>query len=398
MALITPNQFDLSKEGLPLVDFDAGRFVEQGLGDAALVLMPSNEFEQAERQRRVLRLADDLLLLNKKTRDGGSLETSDEIREISEQLLERESERAGYDVCEDNKFVLVRVDGSDSFADLGRAVEARVFSDKFHRTPQDVNDDYGPYDDASTMLICIDAELKQPAGSIRIVHNSPIGLPDVNVLGFRISQDPSENISGYDRHTGEKIPVNPWHDELDEKYALTRDLSEREIIQQLLFDGGAHDDAERPEDIDVDSILDRTLNVATLSVLRQYARGESIPGPGTLLYNGVVREAKNKGAENLIAIQDVEPFRLLQSFGSPFDELGLEHRKYGGPDPTVPSFCDIRKALPQMEERVPGLAEFITQRNAYKGLGFYLFGFQNSGYWTTPDSHQDLENPIVTPL
>jgi len=354
---------------------------------------------EIERQDHVLKLAEDLDLLNRRTRDGGSLDGKfEEIRNLSDALLTRESLAAGYDVTEGNDFVLLSVDGSDPMADIGFAVEARVFADKFSRTTEEVYEDYGPYNESSKVIICIDARRRQPAGAMRIVYNSPIGMPDINVLGFNDSTN-----NGSDSE-----PLNPWLEEIAKKYRGENDeqLSERQVLQHLMFDSGVRDtdvtpegqavptQATKPEDVDVAGILDRTINVATLSVLRQYGRGESVPGPSTALYNGVVRTARALGAEYLVAIQDQKPFELLQAFGRPFDEMGLEPRPYGGPDPTVPGFSSLREGLDRMDREAPGLAEFITQGNSYDSHPYYMFAYMPKGYWAGKDAgHQTPPKP-----
>jgi len=386
--LFTPEVFEeIVRESLPpeslIPDQEAILLGRPVVVDEVEVATP-----EAMRQAHVLKLVEDLESLNKRSRNGGSFEASQEVHDLADKIIAQETARVGYDIAEGNDFLLIAVDGGDHLADIGRAVEARVFADKFERSPKDVNDDYGPYDSASTFLMCIDPKRRLPAGAVRIIHPGPLGLADSNVLSFMNAET---NVLKRDDNGNPTETINPWIDELHSRYAQDgRVPTEYETMQQMMFDGNVRDGATRPEEVDVASILGRTINVASLSVPRQYSRGESVPGPSVALYNCVVRTAKKTGAEFLLAIQDEKPFELLQlPFGRPFDELDLPHIPYGGEDPTVPGFCDLRTALDRMEKEAPGLAEFITQKDHYQGHPYYMFDYTPTGSWANKRPAED---------
>lgn len=369
---------------------------------------PSGEMFPPLDRQTVLDLADDLSELNDKD---GDYEASERVRELVGEILETESIRAGFDVTEGSKYVIVTRRGNGREASLGRAIEARVFADRFERTTEEVESDYDPYDEASDFLICIDAKRKLPVGAIRITTNGPLGMPDFNVLAIADEVDNYERepvAEGLDPYNplhrgatklddeGNPIIINPWFDELRERYKYTgEDLSEVELLQRAMFAARFNDRARSASTVNVNSILDRTLNVATMSVLTKYSRGQSIPGPATALYNGVLRIAKQRGAVFLAAIQDETPFHLLNAFGSPFKELGLSHRSFGGPFNTIPSFCDLRTALLRME-RDPDMGEsarFLIEKDISEAgdpleeEGYAIFPFEANGWWAGRDEY-----------
>ncbi len=380
---------------------------------------PSGELLPPLDRLEVLDLADDLAGLNSKNTER---ESSEAIKQLCSEILHTESEHRGYDVTKGNEYVIVSRRGNGREASLGRAIEARVFADRFERSPEEVMDDYGPYDEASDFIICIDPKTSLPVGAIRITTNGPLGMPDFNVLATANKEDnyQLEPIPGADERfdpetydasvdpyhpssrgaiilnkDGSPKLINPWFDEIQDKYVMRgEDVTERELLQRVMFGAGFRDRARSATNVDIDSILDRTLNVATMSVLAQYSRGQSIPGPSTAMYNGVLRKAKSEGAVFLAAIQDEVPYYLLNAFGAPFKELGLSHLPFGGPFDTIPSFCDLRTALLRME-RDPDMGEsarfLIEQELSEQGVpeqgGYYIFPFEANGWWADKDEY-----------
>ncbi len=70
----------------------------------------------------------------------------DRIKGLVEDLIPDEAIRAG------RRFGVHVIDGQDSHSDIARSIEAEVFNEFFDNDFQKMKAEYGPYDDASTLL------------------------------------------------------------------------------------------------------------------------------------------------------------------------------------------------------------------------------------------------------
>ena len=90
-------------------------------------------------------------------------------RELAEELVARRGEP-------DTPFGLYAVWSEDPAADLGRAVERDVFFEAFGNTPDLLAQEYDVYEPASLFLIAVDHNRLLPAGVLRLITATPIGL------------------------------------------------------------------------------------------------------------------------------------------------------------------------------------------------------------------------------
>lgn len=96
------------------------------------------------------------------------------VHDLTKRLLERQP------LPLDDKYVCFEIDGQDPLSHIGRYVERVRFEKVFGNTASDMAHEYGPYEHASTFFISIDREGEMPAGALRVIHDSPIGLKTIN--------------------------------------------------------------------------------------------------------------------------------------------------------------------------------------------------------------------------
>lgn len=77
------------------------------------------------------------------------------------------------------RFVCFEIDGTDPFANIGRQLEREVFFASWGNDADAMKAEYGPYDAASLFFLAIDTQEKTPAGVLRMIRNSPMGLKTI---------------------------------------------------------------------------------------------------------------------------------------------------------------------------------------------------------------------------
>jgi hypothetical protein len=83
----------------------------------------------------------------------------------------------------DSRFGCYVFDGNNPFSNLGRYIESTVFYGEFKNTPELMDEQYGPYEDVSSIFVVLDHENTQPVGALRIIeHADGIGLKSLNDL------------------------------------------------------------------------------------------------------------------------------------------------------------------------------------------------------------------------
>jgi hypothetical protein len=181
--------------------------------------------------------------------------------------------------------------GDEPGAKLGRHLEGAVFLEAFGNTKELLDEEYGPYEQKSVFICVVDHLRWLPAGVMRVLLPSPVGLKSLNDI---------EPVWGESAET------------LVERTGLKLDMG-------------------------------RTWDVATLAVAPDY-RGRAARGlVGMGLYQTVVLAARACGVDWLAAILDMPVFRLLQwTLRMPFAGYeGVAPLPYLGSAASIPVWCDL---------------------------------------------------------
>ncbi len=180
---------------------------------------------------------------------------------------------------------------SDPASELARHVERIVFLETFGNTPELLDKEYAPYEEASIFLCVVDHLRHLPAGTMRVL------LP--SELGFKTLDD--------------TLPV--WGETIGAMAARTG--------------------------IDID--LARTWDIATLAVAPEY-RGKATMGLVSMgLYQALALATPRCGIEWLLAILDVPVFRMIRwKLRMPMAGFkGVTVRPYLGSPASMPVWCSV---------------------------------------------------------
>ena len=74
------------------------------------------------------------------------------------------------------RFACFTLEGTDPFANIARQVERAVFEDSWGNDATLMKKEWGPYDEHSLFFMVVDTQEKVPAGVLRMIRNSPLGL------------------------------------------------------------------------------------------------------------------------------------------------------------------------------------------------------------------------------
>lgn len=96
------------------------------------------------------------------------------LHDLTKRLLERQPSPMA------DKYICFEVDGQDPLSNIGRHIERVRFEKAFGNTADDMAREYGLYEHASTFFISVDRENEAPAGVLRVVRNSGVGLKTIN--------------------------------------------------------------------------------------------------------------------------------------------------------------------------------------------------------------------------
>jgi hypothetical protein len=184
-------------------------------------------------------------------------------------------------------------------AELARTVERRVFAEWFGNSPELLDAEYGPYEDATLFLVVLDHRRGLPAGMIRLVLPSPAGLKSL-----------------HDLEAG-------WGVAVSDAFARTRIAPDPEAV----------------------------LDVVTVAVDAEY-RGRAADGTISLaLYQAVVQTARARRLRWLVTILDLVVLDLINGLTSaPFRPYrGVEPRCYLDSPASLPVYCDLAEYLERLE-------------------------------------------------
>jgi hypothetical protein len=183
-------------------------------------------------------------------------------------------------------------------SELARTVERRVFDEWFGNSPELLDAEYGPYEDATLFLCVLDHRRGLPAGMIRLILPSPAGFKSLHDLeaGWDVRAPDACARTGIDPHP------------------------------------------------------DEVLDVVTVAVDREY-RGDAANGMISLaLYQGVVQTARARGLRWLVTILDLAVLDLINGLTTaPFLRYrGVEPRSYLDSPASLPVYCDFEEYLPRL--------------------------------------------------
>jgi hypothetical protein len=181
--------------------------------------------------------------------------------DLAEQLL------ALHPPTSSRRFVCYPLPGGGRFADLGRTVELDVFGAVFGNDRAEMEQEYGPYEAASRFFVVMDQRRRRPAGVLRVIENSAVGLKTLRDIA------------------GE--PLRIPQAEVQARHAVAD--------------------------------LDRCWDVGTLAVRPEYrrsaTRGRTV---SLLLYRALYVHALREGVEHFVTAMDRHAHRSLLALGVPF--------------------------------------------------------------------------------
>jgi hypothetical protein len=168
------------------------------------------------------------------------------------------------------------IENSGRFSNLGRFVESNVFLKTFGNTPELMEQEYGPYENASKFFVVIDQESKIPVGVMRVIENSEAGLKSLNDL--------------------KNTPLK---------------LSEDEVLKRY--------------DINPDKCVD----VATLAILPEYRAKVRNILPSLLLYRTLYTEClDNPKFDHVVTVIDEKAEKNLNRLSFPFKPIDERYFSY----------------------------------------------------------------------
>lgn len=234
----------------------------------------------------------------------------------------------------DSPFALLTISGESPYANVARSLECQVFDHYFNNDPNEMKEEYAPYEDSSSFFLLVDRENTKAAGVMRIIHPGEAGSKSVNDL-------PTDKCVSSDGMTATQ-------------------LSADELAQDLQFDPAI------------------TLDVATIVAHPEYgAKARQDEVVLSSLMRAVYKYSQINGYDHLVAIIDKVPREKLEAVGlpirtsdkvaSPFEYLGAKGN----------SFIEID--IPAVEGSV---------RAVNDGLYDYVFGDQQLGGSTVLSFHE----------
>lgn len=183
--------------------------------------------------------------------------------------------------------------------DVARTVERIVFERSFGNDAAQMQEIYGPYEDASTFFLSIDTATQRPVGALRAIRHSSAGLMTLNTL-------PAE---------------------------ATRVTAEQ-IIEQ--YGMGSQE---------------TTWDIGTVAVLPEYRRDGQ--GVSVQLYRAMYLAAMQEGIEHLTSIIDERPLETMTKYlGIPFEQIkGTQPFSYEGSAKSVAVHGYVPEFYPKMRRQ-----------------------------------------------
>jgi hypothetical protein len=186
--------------------------------------------------------------------------TQDEAKVLCGEFLSRREQKP------EGRYGIYLIDGKNIFSDIGRYIESTVLYEYFKNTPEQLQKQYGDYDNYSMFLVGIDHETREPMGEMRIILPSELGQKSLNDL-------PKTDLKIYPETVYTAYDMDP----------------------------------------------DKCLDVATIAVAKSYRgkRGDNLTS--LLLYRSLyVRFLKDPNYTHVVAILDLEAKNSIDKYKIPF--------------------------------------------------------------------------------
>lgn len=204
-----------------------------------------------------------------------------------------------------NALLNLQFDVRGELLDAARQCEEDVFLEAFGNTRQQLQDEYGPYNDQSVFIAVSDAN-GDVVGASRVITPGPAGLKTINDIGRE-----------------------PW-----------------------LADG---DRSARAAELD----LDRTWDIATLGVRRD-VRGSNFMVTAAL-YHAIIAASRVNGIVDAIGILDEHARRVLSAAGYIYPTIpGTDTREYLGSPASTPLYAHIAGCVDAQRRINPDAYRLVT--------------------------------------
>jgi hypothetical protein len=223
-------------------------------------------------------------------------------RDLTRQLLDRQPLKM------DDRYVCFEINGNDPLADIGRYVERARFEEVFNNTSNDMQQEYGPYEEASTFFVSVDRDDVAPTGVLRIIRNSPAGLKTLN------------DVAG--------PPLLLSEDQIMERHNI--------------------------------ETLDNCWDIGTVAALSKYpSHGASIQ-----LYRAMYLAAKRDNIEHFVSVIDMRVLtQLTGDLGIPFQPLAdSEPFEYLGSDRSQAVYGYVSELYEEADHRRLGLKALFARK------------------------------------
>lgn len=204
---------------------------------------------------------------------------------------------------------------------LALAVENELFTTEFGVTEADLEAEYGDYNSVSVWILAVDHRSKRPAGVIRLVRPSQLGLSSIN-----------------------DITRAPWSLPLSDVLASS----------------------ELPAD------LGTVWDIAILAVYRSYRR-QSLRGSqiSFALYRGIFRVVARERITHLVGIMVDPLLARIQKLARPFELYqGIGSRVHVGA-PSTPVYMVVAEYRARLRRQIPALYALVMR--GWGWLGRFSF-------------------------
>lgn len=229
----------------------------------------------------------------------------EKVLELTKELLLVKPPEGG------GRFVCYRLEGMDAFSDIGRHIESVVFKDAFDNDPEQMREEYGPYEGQSTFFVSIDTEKKVPTGALRIIKNGPAGLKSLN---------------DFEERAPEHIPVET-------------------VLERHKIDS-----------------LEECWDVGTVAVLPEHRSASG--GISVQLYRAMYVAAMDEDVQHFVSIIDEKPLSKLTNFlGIPFEPLANSKPfQYIGSEKSQAVYGHVPEFYKKMNRKRKTIAGFLARK------------------------------------
>jgi hypothetical protein len=210
------------------------------------------------------------------------------------------------------RFSCYLLNGNHPHSAIARAVECQVFNEFFGNDPQVMLNAYGAYDTHSLFFLIVDSEKRKPAGTLRVIEHSPIGLKTLN-----------------------DIAQAPLH------------IDAQKVIAQ-------HSIAN----------IARCWDIGTLAVTDAYRGPAANHIVSTMLYGFLHAESLKRGIEHIVTILDQHTYhRLTKILSLPFVPIARsEPFSYLGSSSSVAAYVHTPSVRPTCEQYLKSLSNEVSEQ------------------------------------